>query len=319
MFKRYPIGITTFLILALLATLVPPFEWGTERLRTERERQTIVPITATLEGEKTPYGTAAQRVFPIDQRDFVFGSSWDKIQVGWGWDISKEARNSISTRNALFDSLTARFNRSSICQWMLDKYAGPWAKYRTGLWYLKMSDGTIASIPSSWTSHQVRKFILTYDATKRPPSRTLNVFDSIEAQVNQKGFLWLTNFRNKYPRYSDMDDSALSTHIVSACPPRLNWFEFQNEMENDSTRMRHLLLFSELGFISRDSLNEVSASLAPPRHEYYSPKQYDYIHRDLNLGGLFLDYLIALLIASILEAARYFFTSSTPKTLVKHT
>jgi len=59
-----------------MATLFPPFRWGEEKLRTERERRML-----TVE-----FNINATEVLPIKKYDFLFSDSKKQFLVSWGWD-----------------------------------------------------------------------------------------------------------------------------------------------------------------------------------------------------------------------------------------
>lgn len=336
--KRYQLGILAFLLLALLTTLFPPFEWGNERLRTQRDRQATVQITATLAGELTPYGTTAERVFPIEKRGFVLGSPWKKVQIGWGWEWTVEARKSYWERKSFYDSIVGQFEKSPICQWVANRpfehvMARPLPQNRKANDYFYRA----ASLP--------------YLGEGFSPPNTKPFYDRVQAereeyfQFRPTAIIWLNNFRRTHPAYYTMSDSDLCERIVYKTPPRLLIDDFFNNMDDDTLRTTSLLFFSELGLVSKDSLRNLNTLLAPPssgikggykwtvglyegrvhklnlvslpNEEYYSPKVYDYLHRELNVAALSLNYLIAFLLAAMLELGKHFFAALRQKRVLK--
>ena len=59
----------------IAATLFPPFRWGEEKLKTERERRMLA-----FEFDIKP-----TEVLPIKKYGFLFGDSKQQFQI-WGWD-----------------------------------------------------------------------------------------------------------------------------------------------------------------------------------------------------------------------------------------
>lgn len=116
----------------------------------------------------------------------------------------------------------------------------------------------------------------------------------------------LNNLRGTFPQYANINDPVLSVNIVKKCPPDLSAEGFAREMDNDSMRAKQLLVFSGLGLVTRESLDVLNARLAPPSHAYHSTREYAHLHRQLNLVELFVDYLLIILLAALLELGRYF-------------
>lgn len=291
MLKKYPVGISVFLILAFLATLFPPYKWGNER--------------------------HDERIFPIEERGFFFGSSWSEIQIGWGWEITQESlqetHHNDSMRDAFYDSIVSCCRNQSIFYWMEDEryeslMALPLSKNRYVDDYF-YRDASINYIFSNLQSNP--KDIETALKTEK-------LFDKVVArrkkffQYKPQGILWLDNFRQKYPQYAGFSDSLLSGYILKRLPPfRYRWGEdekmqwLHENMDMDSSRHEQLLLYSQLGLVSDKSLSELNTRLAPVLNKYYSPKEYAHLHRQLNLSELFADYLLIILLAALLELGRY--------------
>lgn len=72
---KYKVPLLVFLTLVAAATLFPPFRWGEEKLRTERERRMLA----------FEFNINATEVLPVKKYGFLFGDSKQQFQV-WGWD-----------------------------------------------------------------------------------------------------------------------------------------------------------------------------------------------------------------------------------------
>lgn len=79
MFIKSNIFISVFLCLLVIATIYPPFIWGEERLRTSEERY-----------ELKHYSREAYDALPLKKYDFLFSSSKQQFQFGWGWNEYKK-------------------------------------------------------------------------------------------------------------------------------------------------------------------------------------------------------------------------------------
>lgn len=67
---RYLPLLLTFFVLASLATLFPPYNWGEERLQTEEGKNNLI------------YGARARDVLPLKDYAFLFGDSAERFDRG---------------------------------------------------------------------------------------------------------------------------------------------------------------------------------------------------------------------------------------------
>lgn len=98
---KYKIPFLVFLFLATAATLFPPFRWGEEKLRTERERRRLA-----FEFDINP-----TEVLPVKKYGFLFGDSKQQFQV-WGWDEKQKQsipRNIILERQLITTELLLEY------------------------------------------------------------------------------------------------------------------------------------------------------------------------------------------------------------------
>ncbi len=226
----------------------------------------ISPYLRTINNEKLINGS-------IERRGFIFGNSITTIQIGWGWEEPEEALTCQATRKAFFDSIVARYEASSARTWW--RWQG--------------------EIVNSGKYH----FDFGHEVFSPP-----------------KG--WLDALRDKFHQFEDVSDSTICRYVEGVffdMPSRsdavgyYNWKQssfsyFCNKMDSASSRANLLLLYSELGLVSNESLDVLNTRLAPPPQTYYSTREYADVHRELNLAELVVDYLIALFLATTLEATR---------------
>jgi hypothetical protein len=86
------LAILTFLILAVIATLFPPYHWGPEQLQTEQERSRFRRQHSSLYDQ-----------LPIKRYAFLFGSS-SRTFLEWTWDGTRSIQAPIILQRRLIRS-----------------------------------------------------------------------------------------------------------------------------------------------------------------------------------------------------------------------
>jgi hypothetical protein len=90
-------SLAIFVLLAIIISLFPPFEFGDEKLRTLEERNLYYSIADKL---------------PIKEYSFIFSDNKKKFDLGWVWDdYRKDAYQEICTlhRTIIFSELLVEY------------------------------------------------------------------------------------------------------------------------------------------------------------------------------------------------------------------
>lgn len=109
--KNYKTGLTVFLILATIISLFPPFEWGDENIKTERERIKNRNILESLPIKEYDF------LFASNKKYFITGSNQIYKKLYEGEELEVDTSDIISMKiEKGFDEFTIKRNNPNLME-----------------------------------------------------------------------------------------------------------------------------------------------------------------------------------------------------------